>query len=148
VADALGAWLGSAMPATPAARPDTPRRPLPRRAVVGHDSGSGIVVRSGPGSGSSGIFSAAAPPSPGGSGSLARTPSPSSITRAQLKPLPRPAAEIPPVRIDTASPAAASGPTKPRRPHRDIAGLPLGAWIAVALGVLLAIGLAVAVALK
>jgi serine/threonine protein kinase len=156
VADALGAWLGSATTATPAARSDAPRRPLPRRAVVGHDSGSSIVVRSGPGSGSSGIFPAAAPPSPGGSGSLARTPSPSSVTRAQPKPLPRPAAEIPPVRIDTGSaarphqptPLAPSGPTTPRRPRRDIAGLPLGAWIAVALGVLLAIGLAVAVGLK
>jgi len=156
VADALGAWLGSATPATPAARSDTPRRPLPRRAVAGHDSGSSIVVRSGPGSGSSGIVPAAAPPSPGGSGSLARTPSPSSITRAQPKPLPRPAAEIPSVRIDTGSaarphqptPPTASSSTKPRRPRRDIAGLPLGAWIAVALGVLLAIGLAVAVALK
>ena len=56
------------------------------------------------------------------------------------------------MRIDTALPATASPvpskSAKPKRPRRDIAGLPLGAWIAVGLGVLLAIGLAVAVALK
>jgi serine/threonine protein kinase len=150
VADTLGVWLGVA---TPAARSETQRRPLPRRAVVGHDSGSSIIVRSGPGSGSSGIFPAAAAPSPSGSGSLAGTPSPSSIARGQVRPQPRPtAAPATPVRIDTALPAGASAvpskSVKPKRPRRDIAGLPLGAWIAVGLGVLLAIGLAVAVALK
>ena len=150
VADALSVWLGAA---TPAARAETQRRPLPRRAVIGHDSGSGIIVRSGPGSGSSGIFPAAAAPSPSGSGSLTGTPSPSSIARGQVRPQPRPtAAPATPVRIDTALPAGASAvpskSAKPKRPRRDIAGLPLGAWIAVGLGVLLAIGLAVAVALK
>lgn len=150
VADTLGVWLGAV---TPAARSETQRRPLPRRAVVGHDSGSGIIVRSGPGSGSSGIFPAAAAPSTSGSGSLTGTPSPSSIARAQVRPQPRPtAAPATPVRIDTALPATSSAvpskSAKPKRPHRDIAGLPLGAWIAVGLGVLLAIGLAVAVALK
>jgi serine/threonine-protein kinase len=157
VADALGAWLGSGPSAAATSRAETQRRPLPRRAVGGHDSGGGVVVRSGPGSGSSGIFPGAAAPSPSGSGNLAGTPSPSSIARAQARPLPRPAAATAaPVRIDTGSAARphqpaspdASGHPKPRRPRRDIAGLPLGAWIAVACGVLLAIGLAVAVAVK
>lgn len=156
VADALAAWLGSGPSAALAPRVETQRRPLPRRAVGGHDSG-GVVVRSGPGSGSSGIFPGVAPPSPSGSGSLVGTPSPSSIARAQPKPLPRgPAAPAAPVRIDTGGAAKphqpassdAGGHVKPRRPRRDIAGMPPGAWIAVGLGVLLAIGLAVAVAVK
>jgi hypothetical protein len=64
---------------------------------------------------------------------------------------------VPAIRVDAASPAAhaqataapaAAKSASPRRPRRDIAGLPLGAWIAVGFGVLLAIGLAVTVALK
>jgi serine/threonine protein kinase len=156
VADALGAWLGSGPSTAAPARAETQRRPLPRRAVGGHESGGGVVVRSGPGSGSSGIFPGL--PSPGGSGSLAGTPSPSDIARAQPKPPSRPpVAAVPAIRVDAASPAAhaqataapaAAKSASPRRPRRDIAGLPLGAWIAVGFGVLLAIGLAVTVALK
>ena len=155
VADALGAWLGSAGPAAPT-RGETQRRPLPRRTVAGHDAGGGVVVRSGPGSGSSGIFTAPPAAAPGGSGNLGKTPSPSSIARSAPKPASPPAAEMPPVVVEpglppggrAAKPAAGASmpPVKSRR--RDIAGLPRGAWIAVGFGVLLAIVLAVAVALK
>ena len=158
VADALGTWLGSGSAAAATARTETQRRPLPRRAVVGHESGGGGVMRSGPGSGSSGIFPGLPSPSPGGSGSNGGSPSPSGITRPQPKTQPRPSvAETPPIRVETGSPAVlaqtptasvASKSAAPRRPRRDIAGLPFGAWIAVGFGVLLAIGLAVAVALK
>ena len=159
VADALGAWLGTGPAAAGAARPDTQRRPLPRRAVGSHESGGGVVVRSGPGSGSSGIFPGVTPPSPGGSGSLGGTPSPSSIVRAQppkapphataaAGPPPRSGPPQPAVRIETTAAPAPSGAASPLRRRRDVAGLPLGAWIAVGLGVLLAIGLAIAVALK
>jgi eukaryotic-like serine/threonine-protein kinase len=159
VADALGAWLGMAPAAAGSTRPDTQRRPLPRRAVGSHESATSVVVRSGPGSGSSGIFPGVAPPSPGGSGSLAGTPSPSSIVRAQLPttaPRPAPVASPPlrsggppsGVRIETAPTTAHPGTSSPRRRRRDIAGLPPAAWIAVGLGVILAIGLAVAVAVK
>jgi hypothetical protein len=51
------------------------------------------------------------------------------------------------VRIETSAAAGHPGTAPPRR-RRDIAGLPPAAWIAVGLGVLLAIVLAVAVALK
>ncbi|MFM7205133.1 MAG: protein kinase domain-containing protein [Planctomycetaceae bacterium] len=168
VADALAAWLAASGPVA-AGRPEGPRRPLPRRSAGGHDAGGGVVVRSGPGSGSSGIFPAALPPTPGGSGSLPGTPPPSSITPPLQPAAARPAAPAAPaaIRIDPGhppraaaasstrpstgtapGPTAAGSPSPPVRRRRDIAGMPPGAWVAVGLGVIVAIGLAVAVWLK
>ena len=154
MADALAAWLANTADAAAGLKPEGPRRSLPRRAVSGATA-PGMVVRSGPGSGntSSGIFSYAPPQaSAAGSGSLPATPSPSSIARSQPSPPriePR-AATGPggdsPFRIDTSRNATASPGSKPKasikRP-KNFGGLPLGLWIAVALGIALAIGLGI-----
>lgn len=147
VAEALSAWLGVGAASTAPARPESQRRQLPRRAVGSHDGGGGVAVRSGSGSGSSGIFLDAAPASPSGSGSHATTPTPSGIGRAVAKTPPK--TDAPAIRIDTDAAPQPQRPvpaTPPRRRRRDVAGLPIGAWIAVAIGVLVAIGLAIKVA--
>jgi eukaryotic-like serine/threonine-protein kinase len=158
VADALTAWLALNQTSSAAQRADMPRRALPRRVAT---DGGDAVVRSGPGSGgSSGIFPAfPAAGSSVGSGSLPTTPAPSSIVRAGRLP-PRSEARPPAaseeslqtIRIDTsastprepAGKAPAAGERKRPRPG----DLPTGVWIAVAIGVVLAIGLAVAVVFK
>ncbi|MFZ4635828.1 MAG: serine/threonine-protein kinase [Pirellulales bacterium] len=166
VADALGAWLASGGGQQAGPRGDGQRRSLPRRAVGGSDAARGVVVRSGPGSGSSGIFPALPVGSAGGSGSLPATPSPSSIARAQSKPPAAPPAraatgsEVPLIRIDTGPVAPRSGmagstssggapaSTPADRRSRDMLGLPPTMWIAVVIGVVLAITLAVMLWLK
>jgi len=50
-------------------------------------------------------------------------------------------------RPSSAAEQTAEAPT-PRRRRKDIAGMPLGGWIAVAIGILLAIGLGILVYLK
>ena len=157
VADALSAWLAKTADQSGMTRAEGPRRTLPRRPVAAGGQ-SPPVFRSGPGSasGASGIFPATPSPAAGGSsGSLPFTPSPLAATLAvpPAQPSgPRPAAGSGPfIRIDTspptttASPAAAAKPAAPRRRSGDIAGLPIGLWIAIALGLILAIGLGVAV---
>ena len=166
VADALGAWLASGGGQQAVSRGDGQRRSLPRRAVGGSDAARGVVVRSGPGSGSSGIFPALPAGSSGGSGSLPATPSPSSIARAQSKPPAAPPArtatgsEVPLIKIDTGpvaprpgmarSTSGGGGPasTPADRRSRDMLGLPPTMWIAVGVGVVLAIILAVMLWLK
>ena len=166
VADALGAWLASGGGQQAVSRGDGQRRSLPRRAVGGSDAARGVVVRSGPGSGSSGIFPALPAGSTGGSGSLSATPSPSSIGRAQSKPPAAPPArtatgsEAPLIKIDTGpvgprpgmagSTSRGGGPasTPADRRSRDMLGLPPAMWIAVVIGVALAITLAVMLWLK
>ncbi|MCE9630122.1 MAG: protein kinase [Planctomycetia bacterium] len=159
VADALAAWLANTADAAAGPKPEGPRRALPRRAVSGA-AAPGVVVRSGPGSSnaSSGIFPfAPAPSSTSGSGSLPATPSPSSIARAQpsfTRIEPR-AATGPggaaPILIDTTKSAVGSPASKPRpatKPPKNIAGLPLGLWIAIGIGIALAIGLGIMLLMK
>jgi serine/threonine-protein kinase len=160
VADALGAWLNAGGPTIAPSRPESQRRVLPRRAVAAGDRAAGVAVGGGPGSGSSGIFPATPTPSPGGSGSLSGPPSASGIGRAAAQTTPRPAAPaMPTIRIDTGpaaprtqqpqgGPPAGGQPPLPQKRRRDVGGLPLVAWAAVAVGVCLAIGLAIAVAMK
>jgi serine/threonine protein kinase len=171
VADALGAWIAANASGSTALRPEGPRRPLPRRAAGAGDMGGGAVVRSGPGSGSSGIFPGLPRMSPGGSGSLPTRP-PSSIIPRQ-PPLPRtppvvrptPTRAAPPGRVDSGVPhrptsATTASPPQPAatspipahgnvakwsaRTRRDIVGM----WVAVAIGLVLAVGLGIAVMMK
>ncbi len=132
VADALAAWLASAGETAAAARAGGSRRALPRRSVGGSDVG-GVVPRSGPGSGTSGM-APKAPPARAPSEARAVRRSPSSVVRAGGRP-------------SSAAEQTAEAPT-PRRRRKDIAGMPLGGWIAVAIGILLAIGLGILVYLK
>ena len=178
VADALGAWIAANASGQPAQRPEGARRSLPRRVASGEGEAGGVtVVRSGPGSGSSGIFAGLPPSSPGGSGSLPTTP-PSSVIRRQpspprTPPQARPATapvDSPAIRIDTggprrppsgvtgvataaaastsATPTAASSAKRLRKNRGDIAGMPIGMWIALAAGIVLAIGLGIALMLR
>ena len=158
VADALTAWLALNRDLVRGATGRHAAAALPRRVAT---DGGDAVVRSGPGSGgSSGIFPAfPAAGSSVGSGSLPTTPAPSSIVRAGRLP-PRSEARPPAaseeslqtIHIDTsastprepAGKAPAAGERKRPRPG----DLPTGVWIAVAIGVVLAIGLAVAVVFK
>lgn len=158
VADALASWLANTADASAVHKAEGPRRSLPRRQVGGASS-SGMIVRSGPGSGnaSSGIFSFPPPQGSSGSGSLPGTPPPSSIARAQPAPPrieSRPAAGPggpPQIVISTEKSPARGSATKAgpviKKP-KNVGGLPLGVWIAVGLGVVLAIGLGATLLMK
>jgi serine/threonine protein kinase len=172
VADALGAWIAANASSQAGQRPEGPRRPLPRRAAGGSDTGGGAVVRSSPGSGSSGIFPSLPASSPGGSGSLPAGP-PSSIIRRRptlprtpplpgTPPLPRPAppsAGPPPIYIDTGTPQRPAAGKPPATSAKAVAGKAatwssrvgrdiVGMWIIVAVGVVLAIGLGIALMMR
>lgn len=150
VADALAAWLASTDQAGPR-RAEGQRRQLPRRAVAtAVDPTGATVVRSGPGSGSSGIFPNAPPPGIGGSGPLGRGPA---TTAPPGSPM---AAQPLPVQVDAAKPKSLSAPqereggsaqTQPRRRTHapDVLGVPLGLWIVIVAGLVLAAVLGVLV---
>jgi hypothetical protein len=146
VADALAAWLASTDQAGPR-RAEGPRRQLPRRAVATTTDPTGTTVtRSGPGSGSSGIFPNAPAPGVGSSGNLGRAPAAAA------------GGEPPIVLVDPAKPRAAppqprtGEPAKPpgrgRKRPPGVLGLPLGLWIVIGVGLILAVVLGVAVFLK
>jgi len=152
VADALGVWLATKADVGPRTRPDTPRRPPPRRSRPAADPGSSNVhyaPQLRPGSSVSG--------SPGPRGSVGDS------GPFAFGPAARPTATAPPpVRtggtapapVDTAfafdkkplpSATQASGqPTKkPVRKPVEFAGLPLGFWLMALVGLVTAIGLAI-----
>jgi len=151
VADALAAWLASTDHAG-GRRPEAQRRQLPRRAVAAADSQGTTVVRSGPGSGSSGIFPNAPAPGVGSSGNLTGTPPPPAP--------PPPIGDVPPIvlvepvktKAAPPPPARPGEPGKPAPPLRKrpagFLGLPLGLWIVIGVGLVLAVVLGVAVFLK
>jgi len=165
VADSLAAWLGQAS-GTP--RPDRqpPRRPvLQRRGSGGGDSGSSVigghekipglgpessasgipVVRRRPGvsSAESGTHAIAAGTNVGRGGpASAAAPETVGEIRIDVGPAtaaPRSNAQRPPPRPAPggSTPQAAAG----RRRGGGIAGLPLGFWIAIGIGMLVAVGL-------
>lgn len=146
VADSLGAWLSATAKPQGTAPAAPPRRGPPRRGD-GPAPGPLPVFRHGPGSGGSSSVSlgGSGPQRPGGlpdSGSLVFTPPPSgggSGRRAGgKKPVARPAAG------QTAKPGRTTDDAAERRPRRrkplDFAGLPLGFWIALVVG-LVAVGI-------
>jgi hypothetical protein len=142
VADALAAWLASTDQAGPR-RAEGPRRQLPRRAVATTTDPTGITVtRSGPGSGSSGIFPNAPAPGVGSSGNLGRAPAAAA------------GGEPPIVLVDPAKPRAAppqprtGEPAKPPGRGRKRPPGVLGLWIVIGVGLILAVVLGVAVFLK
>jgi serine/threonine protein kinase len=174
VADALDAWLASAA-VKPGDRPEPPRRvPLRRTPAPGSDARRilppGTVVRSGPSSSAGRIVR------PGGSGTLGGPGRPV-VKPASPPPAAPPGADevvdLSQLSFDQPAPSTgtqatptpatkADGPTyAPRRrptsgqfigrlqelTNRQVAGLPLGFWIVVAIAVLAAIGLTVRVAL-
>ncbi|MFM8413620.1 MAG: serine/threonine-protein kinase [Planctomycetota bacterium] len=158
VADALGAWLKATAnaPAGPAA---PPRRGPPRRA-----GGTAVapppVFRHGPGSGGSSSITlgpgSAPRPAAGDSGSLVFASRSAARPAPAQPPAPPPASKpvAPPAARGGKGPAAApaAGEDGPRRPRRkqplEFAGLPLGFWIALAVGLVAAIVLGVLVLLR
>jgi serine/threonine protein kinase len=150
VADALAAWLASTDQGG-GRRVEGPRRQLPRRAVaVSTEPAGTTVVRSGPGSGSSGIFPGLPTPGVGSSGNLPKPPAavvaapdggePPIIVVEQAKPK----TPSPPAAAGDAAKQAARGRKRPA----GFAGLPIGLWIVIAVGLILAGILAVAVFMK
>lgn len=145
VAESLAAWLAS----NPADSPSggtaaPPRRGPPRRPSSG--SGPMPVMRSGPGSSSAGTSSVslgnARPP-------VARPRPPSAAPSAgSAKPARGPATHptadaagdqssaVAAVRAPAAQPAAPAASPRPRKKPIEYAGLPLGYWITLALGVI------------
>jgi len=159
VAASLAAWLDSTDPATAAARPEGTRRQLPRRAVTTPpDSTISPSGRGGSGIGSSGILPAS-PPSGSGIGGSAKAASGGAVPPAPRPPAPG-AATQPDATLPTAEPpaapprpAAAGQPSSARWPwgrrlSDNVAGMPLGAWIGIAAGVLVAVALAVTLLVK
>lgn len=136
VANALAAWLTKTANAAPAAAA-APRKQLPRRPAT---AAPGQVFRSGPGSGGmpSGIFT------PGQASGSGVTPSPSSISRPQTPPPWAGPATGPPAR-PTQPGAPATKPPARTTKRKDPGGLPIGLWIAIGVGIIAAIGLAIAV---
>lgn len=146
VADALAAWLASTDQAG-TRRAEGQRRQLPRRAVAttGEPTGT-TVMRSGPGSGSSGIFPNAPAPGVGSSGNLGRGPAASA------------GGEPPIVLVEPAKPKASPPQPRPGEPAKPaprarkrpagFLGVPLGLWIVIGVGLMLAAVLGVAVFLK
>ncbi len=145
VAESLAAWLA----ANPADSPSggtaaPPRRGPPRRPSSG--SGPMPVTRSGPGSSNAGTSSislgTARPPV-----SRPRPPSAAPTASAAAKPARGPAARPPADAAGapsssgaagvapTTQPAPPASPTRPRKQPIEFAGLPLGYWITLALGV-------------
>jgi serine/threonine protein kinase len=154
VADALAAWLATSSTGSVAARPQPPRRAAPRRTTPG---GSGSHATPPP--------RRAAPQGPGSGGLTARPAQPDLLKQFSI---PKPPAQPPtPVeaeaeppsvdgafQFDAAAKPAAGGlvvtPKPAARPAAkrgmpDIAGLPLGLWLAAGGGILLAIVLGVLV---
>lgn len=154
VADALTTWLANGAKPT-AARGELPRRTLPRRSVASGAAsppGAGVVVRSGPGSGSSSDVPIGRMPVATGSdsGSLSFTPPPSSAARSTQR-LPRPGAAAGKTTPggQQPKPGEEEQPAKQgRRRPLEFAGLPLGFWIAALGGVLLALFLGAQVLMK
>jgi hypothetical protein len=150
VADALAAWLAATDHAGPR-RAEGQRRQLPRRAVTATADPAGTtVMRSGPGSGSSGIFPNAPTPGVGSSGNLARSP-------AGPPPTPPPVVvDQPIVVVELAKPRVATPPqlrpgdppVRARKRPLNVLGLPLGLWLVIGVGLILAVVLGVAVFLK
>jgi serine/threonine protein kinase len=144
VANALGAWL-KATEKTPSAAPAGPPRRGPPRRGDGPPPGPAPVFRHGPGSGSSSSVSLGGsgprrPAGPPDSGSLVFTPPPSTggsgARAAGKKTSGRPAAGQP------AKGGRAADDSAERRPRRrkplQFAGMPLGLWLVLIGGVVLA----------
>jgi serine/threonine protein kinase len=142
VADAFGAWLKSSGATERAGPPAPPRRGPPRR---GGTAAPAPVFRHGPGSGSSSSVSlgpATRPPAANlpGSGSLVFT-SPPAGGRKQSPPgrpaagQPKPAGRGPKAVAGEAAEEEADRKPRRRRPIQ-FAGVPLGAWIALAAGLI------------
>jgi eukaryotic-like serine/threonine-protein kinase len=142
VAATLAAWLAANESAGPQGRAEPPRRPPPRRPP-----GSGVAGGRGPGG--SGI---APPPrapgngprAPGGSGAGGSGPLPMPLPQPVRKPGAAPVRSGPAsgIQLDTAAAAHTAKPAtqhaRPSKPASGLLGLPIGAWIAVAAGLLLA----------
>ena len=146
IADTAGRWLALNPASAASSRPEAPRRPPPRRASQGGGSGStspATVTRSGPGSGSEMAIGRSGPLLRTGgsgvdSGALAFTPPPSSGSRATVTS----ADDGLPVVVDAAAakrPAEreAARPGRHDRPG-EIGGLPLGFWLVLVGGLILA----------
>ncbi len=146
VATTLAAWLAANEATGPQSRAEPPRRLPPRRAP-----GSGVAGGRGPGG--SGIAAPQRPPSngprtPGGSGVGGASSLPMPLPQPVRKPGATPSRSGPAsgIRIETAAATHASKPAahhahpEPRPWWRPapILGLPVGAWVAVAAGLLLA----------
>jgi serine/threonine protein kinase len=158
VADSLAAWLAANASGGPRTRPEPPRRaPPPRRspAPAGDPGLSNVHYapprpgRTGSTSGSSGIRSGSGPLAGGDSGPFGDWAGGSAGrgTAAAAAAKTRPDAATAPVLIDTGSKpsAAAARVAKKARKPLQFAGLPLGFWLLALGGVVLAIGLAIAV---
>jgi serine/threonine protein kinase len=142
VAATLAAWLAANESAGPQGRAEPPRRPPPRRPP-----GSGVAGGRGPGG--SGI---APPPrapgngprAPGGSGAGGSGPLPMPLPQPVRKPGAAPVRSGPAsgIQLDTAAAAHTAKPAtqhaRRSKPASGLLGLPIGAWIAVAAGLLLA----------
>ena len=142
VATTLAAWLAANEATGPQGRAEPPRRPPPRRTP-----GSGVAGGRGPGG--SGIAAAPRPPSngpraPGGSGVGGASSLPMPLPQPVRKPGAAPARSGPAsgIQFDTAAAAHTAKPTARHAPPQKAApgllGLPIAAWVAVAVGLLLA----------
>jgi eukaryotic-like serine/threonine-protein kinase len=142
VADALSAWLAANPPGMIAASAAPPRRGPPRRPSGGSGPVPVPVLRNGPGSSSSSV-SLGVPRRP----SAPRRPgSPSGVRPADPgghKPASSPAVDAP---VAASPQSASTEPTPPspgratprisRRQPREFAGLPLGYWLTLAVGLI------------
>ncbi len=149
IADALTAWLSSTSDAAHRGRPEPPRRAAPRRQPGG--PGSSIVLqgvppsrieRTGPGSSSGGF--PAVQPTGGKQESVSFDLGLDTSAAAKQAGSKAGPAVVADARKPAASSPAKEPAKKPRKPL-EFAGLPLGFWIMAVGGLLLAIGLGVAV---
>lgn len=148
VADTLSAWLAAIPPGTAATAP--PRRGPPRRPASG--SGPVPVPRSGPGSSSSSVSlgmprRASAPQSSvgkagssvgkagGQSAAAGGAPESGGHQSASLPSTTTPTGK--PSRSAPAEPSPSAPPRSPRRKPIEFAGLPLGYWLTLAVGLII-----------